>query len=204
MKSNVLNYFEDELVDEINSIGIKKTFETGDIIIDLGENIKYIPIVISGTIKIMKEDNNGSELLLYYLRPGDSCSVSMNCCLTSKRSEIRAIAESDTELILFPNIKMEEWLSKYQSWRTFVLDSYNNRIDELFETINHIAFEKLDERLISYLEKKSDLNSSKILSIKHQDIADDLNTSRVVISRLLKKLENKNFLKMHRKFIEII
>ena len=75
MESNVLNYFEDELVDKINSIGIKKTFETGDIIIDLGENIKYIPIVISGTIKIMKEDNNGSELLLYYLRQGDSCSV---------------------------------------------------------------------------------------------------------------------------------
>ena len=99
---------------------------------------------------------------------------------------------------------MEEWLSKYQSWRTFVLDSYNHRIDELFETINHIAFEKLDERLISYLEKKSDLNSSKILSIKHQDIADDLNTSRVVISRLLKKLENKNYLKIHRKSIEII
>jgi CRP/FNR family transcriptional regulator len=204
MKSNVLNYFEDELVDEINSIGIKKTFETGDIIIDLGEKIKYIPIVFRGTIKIMKEDNNGSDLLLYYLQPGDSCSVSMNCCLTSKRSEIRAIAESDTELILFPNIKMEEWLVKYPSWRSFVLNSYNNRIDELFKTINLIAFENLDERLTSYLEKKSIINKSNILNLKHQEIADDLNTSRVVISRLLKKLENKNYLKINRKSVELI
>jgi len=99
---------------------------------------------------------------------------------------------------------MEEWLVKYPSWRSFVLNSYNNRIDELFKTINLIAFENLDERLTSYLEKKSIINKSNILNVKHQEIADDLNTSRVVISRLLKKLENKKYLKINRKSVELI
>lgn len=204
MKNHLENLFESELIKEINEIGINKKFEEGDIIIDLGEIIKYIPIVISGIIKILKEDINEKELLLYYLNPGDSCSVSMNCCLSNKKSEIRAVAEKQTEIILFPNNKMEEWLVKYPSWRSFVLNSYNNRIDELFKTINLIAFENLDERLTSYLEKKSIINKSNILNVKHKEIADDLNTSRVVISRLLKKLENKNYLKINRKSVELI
>lgn len=204
MKNHLENLFESELIKEINEIGINKKFDEGDIIIDLDEIIKYIPIVISGIIKILKEDINEKELLLYYLNPGDSCSVSMNCCLSKKKSEIRAVAEKQTEIILFPNNKMEEWLVKYPSWRSFVLNSYNNRIDELFKTINLIAFENLDERLTSYLEKKSIINKSNILKVKHQEIADDLNTSRVVISRLLKKLENKNYLKINRKSVELI
>jgi len=204
MKNHLENLFESELIKEINEIGINKKFDEGDIIIDLDEIIKYIPIVISGIIKILKEDINEKELLLYYLNPGDSCSVSMNCCLSNKKSEIRAVAEKQTEIILFPNNKMEEWLVKYPSWRSFVLNSYNNRIDELFKTINLIAFENLDERLTSYLEKKSIINKSNILIVKHQEIADDLNTSRVVISRLLKKLENKKYLKINRKSVELI
>jgi len=204
MKNHLENLFESELIKEINEIGINKKFDEGDIIIDLDEIIKYIPIVISGIIKILKEDINEKELLLYYLNPGDSCSVSMNCCLSNKKSEIRAVAEKQTEIILFPNNKMEEWLVKYPSWRSFVLNSYNNRIDELFKTINLIAFENLDERLTSYLEKKSIINKSNILNVKHQEIADDLNTSRVVISRLLKKLENKKYLKINRKSVELI
>ena len=195
--------FEKDLISEINQVGTFKNIPKGFMLMDIGEPINHIPLLISGAIKILRDDESGRELLLYYIEKGDTCSVTLNCCLGNKKSEIRAISETDTKLIMVPITKMNEWLAKYQSWRNFVLDSYQNRLNELLSTVNKIAFDALDERLLKYLIEKSRITNSKIIEITHQEIAFELNSSRVVISRLLKKLEQLNKIKIHRNLIEI-
>lgn len=196
--------FEPDLIQEIAQSGTFKQIYSGDRLIEIGDYIKGIPLLISGVIKILREDNEGDELLLYYLEHGDTCSVTMACCLGDTKSEIRAIAETDLELVMVPIKKMEEWIGKYKSWRNFVFNSYHNRLNELLHTIDSIAFKNMDERLIGYLKEKSRIKQSKIINNTHQEIAYDLHSSRVVISRLLKKLEQMGKISLHRNHIEII
>ncbi|MDY0780996.1 Crp/Fnr family transcriptional regulator [Tenacibaculum sp. IB213877] len=196
--------FEKELLDEIAEVGVYKEVQKGDKLIEIGSYIKSIPLLISGAIKILREDEDGDELLLYYLERGDTCSMTMTCCLGNQQSKIRAIAEIDTELIMIPVNKMEQWSAKYKSWRNFVFDSYNNRINELFETIDSIAFDKMDERLIGYLKEKKRVTKDNTIQNTHQEIAYEMHTSRVVISRLLKKLEKLGKIQLHRNSIEVI
>lgn len=196
--------FEPELIAEINALGHQRKVKAGEILIDTDQYIKSIPLLVSGVIKILREDENGDELLLYYLEKGDTCSMTMTCCLGDQKSDIRAIAEADTELIMVPVQKMEEWSGKYKSWRNFVFLSYNRRINELFLTIDDIAFKKMDERLVKYLSEKERIMGTKNIAITHQEIAYDMHTSRVVISRLLKKLEQLGRISLHRNHIEII
>ncbi len=201
---NYKNFFEKELLEEIIANGIYKRFPSGTTILKINDYIKSIPLLLSGAIKIMREDEDGNELLLYYLEKGESCSVTMTCCMAQQKSEIKAVTEMDTELIFIPISKMESWSEKYKTWRNFVFNSYNNRLNELFETIDSIAFKKMDERLWEYLlGKKSVLNANTVF-ITHQEIAYEMNTSRVVISRLLKKLEQLKKVKLHRNSIEIL
>ena len=196
--------FEDELIEEISEVGVFKTFKKNDIIIEIGDYLKSMPLLISGAIKVLREDKDGDELLLYFLERGDTCAMTLTCCIGSTQSEIRAIAESDTELLMIPVQKMEEWTAKYTSWRQFVFESYQNRLSEMLDTLDTIAFLKMDERLMKYLRDKAKINHSQTLKITHQQIAYDLHTSRVVVSRILKKLEIDQKIKLHRNSLEIL
>ena len=204
LQDNYGSLFEQELLDEIVRVGTFKEVSEGFKLIDIGEYIKSMPLLISGAIKILREDKEGDELLLYYLEKGETCSMTLSCCMSQSVSEIRAIAETDTKLIMVPVQKMEEWTAKYKSWRNFVFESYHNRLNELLITIDSIAFQNMDERLLGYLKEKSRINENKIIHNTHQEIAYDLHSSRVVISRLLKKLEEMGKIELHRNFIKII
>jgi len=160
--------------------------------------------MLSGAIKILRQDNQGDELLLYFLERGDTCAMTLSCCMGQHKSEIKAIAETDATLLMIPVQKMEEWTTKFKSWRTFVFNSYHNRLIEAIETIDNIAFLKMDDRLLKYLKNKTKVNNDHVINTTHQEIAYDLHTSRVVISRLLKKLEQSGKVKLNRNNIEII
>ena len=163
-----------------------------------------MPLLISGAIKILREDNNGEELILYFIEQGDTCAMTLSCCLGHTKSEIIAIAETDTKLIMVPVQKMEEWLGKYKSWQKFILQSYHDRMSELLHAVDTIAFMKMDERLFSYLKDKAMVNHNEVIHVTHQEIARDLHTSRVVISRLLKKLAMAGKIELHRNNIKVI
>jgi CRP/FNR family transcriptional regulator len=152
----------------------------------------------------LREDQDGDELLLYFLERGDTCAMTLSCCLGHAKSEIRAVAEMPTKLIMIPIEKMEEWISKYKSWRDFVFISYHSRLSEMLDTIDTIAFLNMDERLLKYLRDKAKINQNELVQTTHQQIAYDLHTSRVVISRLLKKLELKGTIALNRNSIEVI
>lgn len=196
--------FEDALVNEIVQVGTFKEVPEGFKIMDIGQYVKGMPLLISGAIKVLREDKNGDELLLYYLEKGDTCSMTLSCCMGDARSEIRAIAETDTKLIMVPIEKMEEWTAKYKSWRNFVFESYHSRLNELLLTLDSLAFNKMDERLVSYLKEKARVNKEQTIHNTHQEIAYELHSSRVVISRLLKKLEQMGKIELHRNYIKIL
>lgn len=179
------------------------TFQEGEVIMDIGQYVKIVPLVLKGLIKVSREDEEGRELFLYYLHPGDSCTMSFTCCMMNKKSEIRTVAEEKTILLGVPIRFMDEWMTKYQSWKNFVMQSYDNRMMELVKTIDSIAFKKMDERLFEYLEAKSKAFQTKELSVTHQDIAFDLNASREAISRLLKKMEKEGMLTLGRNKINL-
>ena len=203
LKDNYGHLFEDALLNEINQAGTFKEVPEGFKMMEIGDYVKSIPLLFSGAIKILRQDNDGDELLLYFLGKGDTCAITLSCCLVQTKSEIRAIAETEAKLIMVPIQKMEEWSEKYKSWRSFVFESYHNRLNEMLETIDSIAFLKMDERLIKYLKEKARISQDKTIHNTHQEIAYELHTSRVVISRLLKKLENLGKVKLHRNHIVI-
>lgn len=196
--------FEDELIEEIGEYGTIKTVEAGERIIEIGDYVKSMPLLLSGAIKVLREDKDGDELLLYFLERGDTCAMTLSCCLGQTKSEIRAVAERETRLIMIPIDKMEEWTSKYKTWRNFVFESYHSRLSEMLDTIDTIAFMNMDQRLMRYLQDKSKINQNDLLQITHQEIAYDLHTSRVVVSRLLKKLELEKKIKLQRNSIRVI
>lgn len=204
IKETYGNVFEKDLLDEIVSVAQLVEFNEGDVLIDIGKYIKTMPLLIRGAIKIMREDFDTGELLLYFIEKGDTCSMTLNCCLGDKKSEIRAVAENNGMVAMIPVNKMEEWLAKYKSWRTYVFESYNNRFNEMLAAIDNIAFMNMNERLLNYLHEKSKINQSNIISKTHQEIAYELNSSRVVVSRLLKALENEGHIKLNRNTIELI
>jgi len=196
--------FELPLLQEIEKVGTFMEFKEGHKIMEIGEYVRGMPLLISGVIKILREDDDGDELLLYYLERGDTCSMTMACCLGDTKSEIRAIAETHVSLVLVPIRKMEEWISKYRSWRNFVFESYHSRLNELLYTIDSIAFMNMDQRLVEYLREKARINQSNTIKNTHQEIAYDLHSSRVVMSRLLKKLEHLGKIRLHRNSIEVL
>ncbi|MCB4797865.1 Crp/Fnr family transcriptional regulator [Neotamlana laminarinivorans] len=204
LKDNYGHLFENNLLNEINQVGTFKEVPEGAVMINIGEYVKSMPLLISGAIKILREDNDGDELLLYFLEKGDTCAMTLTCCLGQKKSEIKAVAETDAKLMMIPIQKMEEWSGKYKSWRNFVFESYHNRLNEMLETIDSIAFLKMDERLLKYLIEKARVSEDGTIRNTHQEIAYDLHTSRVVISRLLKKLENLGKIELHRNYVTLL
>ena len=196
--------FEEQLIEEIAEVSLLRDFKEGDVLIDFGDSIRKMPLLIKGAIKISREDFDEGELLLYFIEKGDTCAMTMACCLGETKSEIRAVAETHGTVVMIPITKMEEWLGKYKSWRNFVFNSYNSRLKEMLSAIDNLAFMNMDERLLNYLYEKAKINNSNHILNTHQEIAYDLHTSRVVISRLLKALENKGKISLHRAFIEIV
>lgn len=196
--------FEPKLINEICQHGNLRIFKADEVIVDIGMLITHMPLVISGSIKVLTEDSKGDELLLYYLELGETCAVTFNCCTKKAKSTIRAITETDAEILFVPVEKMEDWMIRYKSWRTYVLDSYNERLNEMVSAIDNIVFNSLEERLRRYIKDKAWMAKSAILNISHQDIANDLHSSRVAISRLMKKLENDNFIKQQRNKIIVV
>lgn len=195
--------FEKELIGEIVEVGSLKTVGAGEIIMDINDYITSMPLLLEGAIKILREDEDGNELLLYFLERGDTCALTLSCCLGQTKSGIRAVAENDTTFIMVPVGKIEEWSAKYRSWRNFVLESYQSRLTEMLDTIDTIAFMNMDQRLLRYLQDKAKIHQSEELQVTHQQIAYDLNTSRVVISRLLKKLELEGKIALQRSNIVV-
>ncbi len=204
LKNSFGNLFENALINEILQVGTYKEVPAGFKLMEIGSYIKGMPLLVSGAIKVLREDKDGNELLLYYLEKGDTCSITMNCCMGHTKSEIRAIAETDTKLIMIPIQKMEQWTSNYKSWRNFVFESYHTRLNEMLHTIDSIAFDNLDERLLHYLKEKVRINNDDFIRNTHKEIAYELHSSRVVISRLLKKLENLGTIELHRNYIKNI
>ena len=196
--------FEEALLDEIAKVAFYKEFKADDYLIEIGDYIKTMPLLLTGAIKILREDENGDELLLYFLERGDTCAMTLTCCMGQSKSRIRAIAETDGAMLMIPVEKMEEWLTKYKTWRNFVFDSYNVRLNEMLEAIDTLAFMNLDERLYKYLTDKAKVIGDTEIKNTHQEIAYEMHTSRVVISRLLKALELKGKIKLHRNKIEIL
>ncbi len=196
--------FEKELLNEILAVATLHHFKADDYLIEIGDYIKTMPLLLDGAIKILREDDKGDELLLYFLERGDTCAMTLTCCMGKSKSNIRAIAETDGSLFMIPINKMEEWLTKYKSWRNFVFDSYNIRLKEMLEAIDNLAFMNLDERLFKYLTDKAKVLGTVEIQNTHQQIAYELHTSRVVVSRILKRLEIEGKIKLHRNKIEIL
>jgi len=198
VRERFASILEVELIEEIVLEANLVSISSDHLLIDIAERIEFLPLVISGTLKILTEDEEGRELLLYHLENGDTCAVTLNCCAKSTPSKVRAIAEQDVEVLLIPVGKFEPWLSKYSSWRSFILETYNYRMAEMLKAVDSLAFDNMEERVVKYLRNKAMVLGSTTIPITHLEIANDLHSSRVVISRVLKKLEIENIIVQRR------
>ncbi len=198
------NILEPALIEEIKAVAIMRTYQAGEVIVEIGQYVRAMPLLIAGAIKIVREDEKEGEILLYYLAKGETCTMSIACCVGNKKSEIRAQAEMPTLVAMIPNQYLNEWLGKYSSWRNFILNSYAARMNEMLGAIDNLAFSNMEERISNYLKEKVRLTDSPILTLTHQEIASDLNTSRVVVSRILKKLENEDQIVLLRNEIRVL
>ena len=196
--------FSTELVKEIETSATIHSFLAGTIIIRTGQYIKNTVLVISGKIKVYREDENGGEFFMYYLQPGQACAISMICATKNEKSQIMAKVVEDVELIMVPLPLMDKWMMQHRSWYEFVIDTYRSRFEEVLEVIDSIAFRAMDERLEFYLKRHAEVCGCRELKLSHQEIASELNTSREVISRLLKKMEQRGLVTLHRNNIELL
>lgn len=204
MEPNLFHDFEPRLVEEIEKIGTLKKLQAGEELMRPGMFIRSIPIILSGSLKIMRQDEKGNETFLYFLTKGDTCAMSLTCCSANKPSNVRAVAEDPTEMLLVPVEKLDVWMSLYPSWKTFVFQAYQRRFEDMLEAVDSLAFRKMDERLWRLLKKKAALQEKRYVYATHQELSAELNTSREVVTRLLKKLEGMGKIKTHRNRIELM
>ncbi len=201
---NYGHLFETDLLSEILAVGEYRKVTEGTELIDIGSKIQFMPLIINGAIKILREDENGDELVLYFIEQGDTCAMTITCCIGQTKSKIRAVAEIETELLMIPIQKISEWMNKYTSWQSFILQSYHERMQELLEAIDTIAFLNMDKRVLKYLKDKAMINKNETIQVTHKEIANDLHTSRVVVSRLLKALEINKEIALNRNQITLL
>ena len=202
--SKFSSVFEPELLGEIEANHIVMEPKAGDVMMNPGQTIRAVPLVISGSFKVSRVNEEGQELLLYYVREGESCAMTFTCCMMHHFSAIKASCEEDSVLLCVPVQMLDEWMTKYQTWKRFVMTTILSRFTELIKSIDEIAFKKLDDRLTHYLKEKSSMTGSSVINLSHQQIADDLGTNRVVVSRLLKKLEIDKKLLLYRNQIKLL
>lgn len=193
-----------DLINEILALGVYKSLKQNDVLIARGEYIRSVPLVISGTLKVYRVSDEGKEIFLYYLTAGDTCADSIQCCFTNRKSQVKAIAEEDSEVIMVSISDINRWTATYKSWKEFIMLSFKEKFSQLLETLDAIAFQKMDERLLLYLQEKQKVWGKTEMQLTHQEIATDLNTSREVISRLLKTLENEEKVVLGRNRITLL
>ena len=196
--------FSSELVKDVEINASIQSFETDTVIIRTGQYIKNTVLVISGKIKVYREDENGGEFFMYHLQPGQACAISMICAIKNEKSQIMAKVVEDVELIMVPLPLMDKWMMEHRSWYEFVIGSYRARFEEVLEVIDNVAFRAMDERLEFYLKRHAAVCGCNELKLSHQEIATELNTSREVISRLLKKMEQRGLVTLYRNNIELL
>lgn len=196
--------FDAKLAEKIAAKSEIKKFKQGDTLMRSGQNMRSTMLLVSGLIKIFREDEDGNEFFMYYLQPGQACALSMICATKQETSEIMAKAAEDTEVISIPIEYMDNLMLNYKNWYYFVLETYRSRFEELLQTIDHIAFRNMDERLMFYLKRQQETLNTNVLTISNTEIAQELNSSREVISRLMRKLADKGFIKLSRNQIEIV
>lgn len=202
IKSNSI-FSDPDLNSEIEKNAKHKIIEKGEILIKQGDEIIFIPIVLKGSIRIIRQDLDGQEVFLYHLYPGQTCAMSLTCCQSGKKSMIKAIAEIDSEILQIPIKLTEDWY-QYAEWKTYISNNYNNRFAELLQVIDLIAFNNMDKQLLHYLEERSKALNTRILEITHQEIADELHAHREAISRLLRVMEQKKLVRLGRNNIEVL
>ena len=199
-----LDVFEKNLIEELADVGYYQKINKGELLIDIDDELTHVPMILSGVVKIIRRDANGDEIVLYYLEQSHTCAISFVNCINRNKSIFRGEAEQDVEAVFVPVQYIDEWLVKYKSFRHFIIDSYHFRLLEMVDAIDSLAFLKLEERLFNYLNEKMKINNTSTLEITHQELAEDLNSSRTVISRLLKHLEHDGKVRMHRNRLQII
>ncbi|HLT93725.1 MAG TPA: Crp/Fnr family transcriptional regulator [Membranihabitans sp.] len=196
--------FEHNLIVEISEKAKFLEFQEGDVLIEIGKYIRWMPLILKGAIRVMREDPDAGELFLYHIEKGETCAITLVCCMGDQKSEIRAVAENPGWVAQIPVGKMEQWMGGYKSWRNFVFHSYANRFNELLSAIDNIAFMNMSERLELYLKEISKVTQSTSINKTHKEIAAEMNSSRVVISRLLKAFENDGKIRLNRNNIELL
>ncbi|REC41725.1 MULTISPECIES: Crp/Fnr family transcriptional regulator [Chryseobacterium] len=193
-----------ELVEKLYRYGVTKTYNEGDIILDENSSIRSIPIVMKGMMKVIRTEEDGREILLYYIKAGESCIMSFLGGMHNEKSIVKAEVEEDTEILFLPVDKVSLFIKEYPEWLDYIFRLYHKRFEELLDIINAIAFKKVDERLLNLLHKKSEILNSKTIIITHEQLANELGTARVVVSRLLKQLEDSEKLQLGRNKITIL
>jgi len=193
---------EPQLKEEILSIGEVLEVKAGDVLLKMGQFIRSTMLILDGRIKIYREDEDGNEFLMYYLEPGNACAFSIMCAMNNEKSQVTAVADTEATLLSVPFESTAKWMHDFRSWDEFVIKTYRGRFEELLLTLDHIAFRSMDERLVFYLKRKMEGEGDE-LHISHQQIARDLNSAREVISRLLKKMEQRGALKLERSVIKV-
>ncbi len=196
--------FQTLLKDEVSAYGQLKKFPAGSVILQEDSYIKAIPLVLNGSLKVMRTDQDGHEILLYYITPGESCIMSFLGGIHNETSKIKAVVEEDAEILFIPVEKASEWVKKFPEWSDFIFKLYHKRFEELLAAVNAIAFQKLDERLLQLLKQKSDLYQSREIKITHQQLADELGTAREAVSRVMKQMENEGLVSMSRNKVTLL
>lgn len=190
--------------EKLKEYSVLKVFTEGEVILREDANIQFIPIVVTGSLKVMRTEEDGREILLYYLGAGESCVMSILGGIHQEPSKVKAIAEEETEVLLVPANRMTMLLNEHPEWMKYFFRIYHERFIELLEVINAIAFRRMDERLLMLLRKKCEFTGSNILSVTHEQLANELGTSRVVVSRLLKQMQEENLVLLGRNKITLI
>jgi CRP/FNR family transcriptional regulator len=204
LKKHIPQLSDMALLEEMLQHGRVSTYEAGDIIVDIGVPVTMVPVLLTGVIRVVRHDDEDKELLLYYLDEGESCAASLQCCMQGKKSEVQAIAEEPCTILFVPQAMTDKWMMQYADWKNFIIATFQNRFNDLLNALDALAFSKLDERLSFYLSEKSRIQKSDVIHISHQDIANDLNSSREVISRLLKKMEQNGMVHLGRNSIRLL
>ena len=196
--------FQSLLKDEVSTYGQLKKFPAGSVIQQEDSYIKSIPLVLNGSLKVMRTDSDGHEILLHYITPGESCIMSFLGGIHNETSKVKAIVEEDAEILFIPVEKASEWVKKFPEWSDFIFRLYHKRFEELLTAVNAIAFHKLDTRLLQLLKQKAELYQSKEIKITHQQLADELGTAREAVSRVMKQMENEGLVQLSRNKITLL
>jgi CRP/FNR family transcriptional regulator len=203
LRRSFSSFDQAELIDWLSAQGMEKEFEAGTELMRAGGAVRHVPLVLSGSIKVSRQDAEGREIFLYYIRPGETCAMTLSACYKGESSRINAVTQEASRLFLLPAHLVHEATRKFPAWQRFAFESFGFRYEELLQTLESVVFQQLDQRLKRYLLEKSAAMNTTRLQISQQQIADDLNASREIISRLIKQFESKGFLRHARGVIDI-